>query len=368
MEIAQLAAGTVIFEEGDVAADAYLVESGCVNLTSVKTGGEAGFVAEVKECSLLGEMTVLTERPRTVSAIARTDCTLWHIPGDALRRAVSSDAKLAWDMMRAAMDLVLEKDLSVIINRRHASELRHAVDVERQIASELREHHQRTDERIAIMAHDVRSPLAVIVGCTQILLDRGSRLSDEQRHQLLESISRQAGGLLHLVQDALEVASIETGELKYDIRPLDMAELVRCLLQDLRAGNDTLNVVARGLEQLPEALGDEQRQREILFNLLTNAAKFSPPGQPIEVDVAVDGNSLIVAVSDHGIGIDPEDVRRIFGKFSRVEQPGDGKPTEGFGLGLYICKSLVEAQGGRMWVESTPGEGSTFKYTVPLAS
>lgn len=367
MELCRYAAGTVIYEEGDAAEHAYLVESGHVSLTSIRTGGEVGFVAEVGPGSLLGEMTAFTERPRTVSAIARTDCVLWKIPVNALRKAVFADAQLAWDMMRSAMDLVLEKDLNVIFTRQHANELRRAVDIERQTVSRLMADHQRRDERIAIMAHDVRSPLAVIVGCTHILRDRWPTLDDDQRQQLLESISRQAGGLLGLVQDALEVASIETGDLSYDIRPLDMAELVRCLVTDLHAADDSLNVVTRVERELPRALGDEQRHREILFNLLTNAVKFSPRGEPIEVELDADAERLTVSVTDHGIGIDPEDAQRIFAKFSRGKHPdGDGLP-EGFGLGLYICKSLVEAQGGRIWVESTPGEGSSFKYTLPLA-
>lgn len=367
MEQCRYASGAVIYQEGDPAEHAYLVESGYVNLTSIKTGGEAGFVVEVGPGSLLGEMTAFTERARTVSAIASTDCVVWRIPVEALRKAVCADPQLAWDMMRSAMELVLEKDLNVIFTRQHASELKRAVDVERQTVSQLRADHQRRDERIAIMAHDVRTPLAVIMGCTQVLRDRWPSLEDKERRRLLESISRQAGGLLGLVQDALEVASIETGELRYDIRPLDMAELVRCLVADLCAADDDLNVVVRVPEELPKALGDEQRHREILFNLLTNAMKFSPRGEPIEVELDVDAEMLTVSVTDHGIGIEPEDVRRIFAKFSRVEQlDGDGL-AEGYGLGLYICKSLVEAQGGNIWVESKPGEGPTFKYTLPIA-
>jgi signal transduction histidine kinase len=114
---------------------------------------------------------------------------------------------------------------------------------------------------------------------------------------------------------------------------------------------------------LPRAIGDARRQRQILANLISNALKFSPPSEPIEVVVALKDSVAAVSVRDHGHGISPAYLPMIFEKFYRAT--GDGKPkVAGNGLGLYICRLLVEAQGGEIWAESTAGKGSTFTYTV----
>jgi signal transduction histidine kinase len=116
-------------------------------------------------------------------------------------------------------------------------------------------------------------------------------------------------------------------------------------------------------EDLPKAIGDARRQRQVLANLVSNALKFSPQPQPVEVTVVMDGQEALVSVRDHGCGIAAEHLPKIFEKFYRVK--GEGSPkAPGSGLGLYICKLLVEAQGGRIWAESAPGQGSTFSYTV----
>ena len=119
--------------------------------------------------------------------------------------------------------------------------------------------------------------------------------------------------------------------------------------------------VPRGL---PTALGDEDRNRQILTNLVTNALKFAPDDSHVSISVSVEDNALAVSVSDRGVGIPAEDLPRLFERFSRLPNSRQAN-AKGTGLGLYICKQLVEAQGGRISVESVPSMGSTFRYTVP---
>jgi signal transduction histidine kinase len=118
--------------------------------------------------------------------------------------------------------------------------------------------------------------------------------------------------------------------------------------------------------ELPTALGDEGRNRQILANLVTNALKFSPEDSMVSISISVEDSALAVSVSDRGVGIPPDDMSRLFERFSRLPNSRRSK-AKGTGLGLYICKQLVEAQGGRISAESVPGLGSTFRYTVPHA-
>ena len=133
---------------------------------------------------------------------------------------------------------------------------------------------------------------------------------------------------------------------------------------ELSAAHGSGRLQVEVAQQLPTALGDEGRNRQILANLVTNALKFSPDDAHVSVSVSVEDTVLAVAVTDRGVGIPAEDTPKLFERFSRLPNSGQTK-TRGTGLGLYICKQLVEAQGGRISVDSVPGLGSTFRFTVP---
>lgn len=367
MERAEHEAGFVIFDEGMEADCAYLLESGNVVLSSTRAAGEElGFVAELGSGSLVGDMTALTGRARTARAVAITDIILWRIPVERMRSAVLADPKLALSMLTVAMDLVLEKDLRVILGKKQTTELSRSIDLERETTRMLKERDQLKSERVAMMAHDIRSPVSVVIGCAELLTNRWEQMDQAQRAKFLDTISRQARNLLDLVDDALQVASIEAGELKYLATPFDLGAFVDGMVSDLCKADEGLNLTVELDDELPRADGDEHRYRQVLFNLLSNAMKFSERGSPIHVTASREGDDIVVSVQDKGIGIPADEVDRVFEKFARVEQAG--APTaEGTGLGLYICKLVVEAQRGRVWVESSPGAGSRFSFTVPVA-
>jgi signal transduction histidine kinase len=279
---------------------------------------------------------------------------------------VGNDPQLAFSMLTIAMDLVLQKDLTVVLGKKQTTELRRSIDLERETTRILKERDQVKSERVAMMAHDIRSPVSVVIGCAELLTNRWEQMDEGQRLKFLDTIQRQARSLLDLVDDALQVASIEAGELRYAPKTFDMAGLVQAMVEDLCKADEKLNLKVRA-DGPAHGVGDEQRYRQVLFNLLSNAMKFSESGAPIEVSVAQADGEIEVAVQDRGIGIPPEEQGRVFEKFARVDQPGAPK-AEGTGLGLYICKLMVEAQGGRLWLESDPDRGSRFTFTVPLAA
>jgi signal transduction histidine kinase len=229
---------------------------------------------------------------------------------------------------------------------------------------ELEELRARTARRAAFVAavsHDLRTPLASIIGSVQTLQQRGSELTAEQRDQLLAVIANEAERLAGLVGDVFDTARIETDSFTYSFAEVDVAELAGEAVAAAAAGGATCVLdVAPGL---PRVRGDRDRLRQVLANLIDNAVKFSPPGGAVEVGVRPAESSVLLEVTDHGDGIAPENHGLIFEQLGRV--PGGTQP--GTGLGLYISRAIAEAHGGTLRVTSAPGEGATFTLALPPA-
>ena len=204
--------------------------------------------------------------------------------------------------------------------------------------------------------------MATISGFVDTLRVNWERFDEEHKMRMLDRISRSTNQLARLVENILHVSQIESGKLNYTIKDVDVAELIHRVVDENSGETERIRVSIDG--DLPPARGDEIRQWQVLTNLVTNALKFSDPDQPVEISARHHGDHLEISVRDEGIGIAPHDKDRLFEKFTRLDQP-DGLDVKGSGLGLYICKAMVEAQGGSIWVDSEPGRGATFTYTVP---
>ena len=221
------------------------------------------------------------------------------------------------------------------------------------------------NEFLALITHDIRTPLAVIAGFAERLQNRWNELPDGEKLEGVDAILRNGRNLNRLVEEGLQVARIESGDFSYDLRAVALEEEVQRSVADLAAaGAERIRVSAEN--GLPPVRCDPDRHWQILTNLLSNALKFSPPARPVEVALTRRGRTVQVAVRDYGPGIERADLPKLFQKFSRV---GGREQLEvrGTGLGLYLSKAMVEAQGGRIWVESEPGRGSTFVYALPVA-
>jgi signal transduction histidine kinase len=184
-------------------------------------------------------------------------------------------------------------------------------------------------------------------------------------------ISDTTKSLASLVEDVLQVARIESGEFHVENAPFDIADLAERVRTEQTTANPEREIVVEvGAGTPTMVLGDRERVWQVLTNLVTNALKFSPPDKPVEIGIALaSGQEGVVAtaIRDHGMGIRPEDQERLFRKFSRISPPDGAPKVKGTGLGLFICKSIVEAIGGAIEVESAPGAGSIFRFTVPVA-
>jgi signal transduction histidine kinase len=223
---------------------------------------------------------------------------------------------------------------------------------------------QLKNDFVGMVAHDLRSPITVIAGFAELLSGHGRALSEEERVKYLDLIAGNVQSLSRLVDDVLKVAEVDSSEFQLEIQPFDLAKLIEKTVVEVSASDVALRTDVP--EDLPLALGDEGRCRQVLGNLVSNAVKFSPEHAPVTVSVTSRERELEVAVRDEGPGIAASEVPRLFERFSRLQNAASAK-AKGTGLGLYICRQLVEAQGGRIWVDSTLGAGSTFRYTVPRA-
>jgi signal transduction histidine kinase len=246
--------------------------------------------------------------------------------------------------------------------RHHGGPIIGRIVVLREVTKETEAERMRA-ALIATVSHELRSPLTAITGYTDTLLHDGPWDHDTQR-EFLEVISVSAGRLSALVDNLLDAATLDSGGLRLQREPVRLERVAEHVLaaRRLLAGACTLHLETR--PGLPLADADPIRVEQVLANLVENAIKYSPRGGPIKVRIATDSDGMLtVSVADHGMGIPPEHLEHLFERFYRVES--GGRSIRGVGLGLYICRSLVESHGGRIWVDSQPGLGSTFAFTLP---
>lgn len=231
--------------------------------------------------------------------------------------------------------------------------------------TELRRLEEVKEEFVALISHDLRSPLNVIIGYAQILeqtplLERWDKAAGQ-----IAAITRSAWRMDAMIRDLLESTRLESGEFELHKQPRDLRQLIEETVQSL-SPEDQARIQIETAGSIPPMPVDRDRLDRVVVNLLTNALKFSPPESPVTVRIeqhdGVDG-AAVVSVIDRGSGIPPEDLSRIFERFLRTKT---GTGAEGLGLGLYIARLIVEAHGGRIWAESEPGKGSIFEFTLPV--
>ena len=206
------------------------------------------------------------------------------------------------------------------------------------------------DEFISVVSHELRTPVSGVLGFLQTSLDHWEVMSDEDRHSAVRRAFTNARRLQAMTRDVLDTESIESGRFGYVRHPMDLADEVRTAVDAFSSG--LANGVVLTVPDTPVMMdGDPDRIQQVLANLLDNARKNAPPEVPIEVSLEQTENVARLVVEDHGPGIDPDQLERIFDKFVR----GRAGAVTGTGLGLYISRRIVDAHEGRIWAESTPG-------------
>jgi signal transduction histidine kinase len=222
-------------------------------------------------------------------------------------------------------------------------------------------------EFLANMSHELRTPLNAIIGFSEVLLERMFGEVNEKQIEYLEDILSSGRHLLSLINDILDLSKIEAGRMELQLTTFDLPQALESALTLVRE-RATRQGIALDLsvdERLGEFVADERKVRQVLLNLLSNAVKFTPEGGRIGVAAALADGAVEISVSDTGIGIAPQDQEAVFEEFRQVG--GDyAHKREGTGLGLALTRKFVELHGGKIWVQSVPGRGSTFTFTLPM--
>jgi signal transduction histidine kinase len=236
-------------------------------------------------------------------------------------------------------------------------------EAERHTVEELRRLSALRADFVSLVSHELRSPMAAVIGSARTLQQRWRQLTVDQRDAFLALIADETGRLATLIGDVLDTSRIEAGTFSFSFSDVDVGELLHDAAAAAEMAQDEVPVQASVTGRLPTIRGDRERLRQVLTNLIENAIKYSPAGEPVEVTAFAENGALRIDVTDRGPGIASEHQRLIFEKFGRAQASGSAKP--GTGLGLFIARSIAEAHGGTLDVRSTVGRGATFTLLLP---
>jgi signal transduction histidine kinase len=257
----------------------------------------------------------------------------------------------------------------------HASLEQKVAERTRELATALRELDEKSreleatslhkSEFLANMSHELRTPLNAILGFSQVLRERLFGDLNAKQEEYVEDILSSGNHLLSLINDVLDLSKVEAGQVELEISPFSIQDALErgVVMVRERAGKEGVSVVLAPDSGIDLVEGDERRIRQVIFNLLSNAVKFTPAGGAIDLSAAQVNGEVTVTVADTGPGIPPEDHERIFQEFQQTD--AGIEQGEGTGLGLALSKRFVELHGGRIWVYTELGRGSTFVFTLP---
>ena len=246
-----------------------------------------------------------------------------------------------------------------------AADVNRMSDELQRVYGELEKASRHKSEFLATMSHELRTPLNAIIGFSEVLQEQMFGELNVRQLAYVDDVLRAGEHLLSLINDVLDLAKIEAGKMELERSDVAIPEVLRSAVS-MHAERASRGGIDLAMTSEPEEItvaADERRVRQVVFNLVSNAIKFTPEGGRVDISARVDDGYVAIAVADTGPGIPPGELETIFEEF---EQSSDGKNVEGTGLGLPLSRKLVELHGGRLWVESEVDRGSTFRFNLPV--
>ena len=273
------------------------------------------------------------------------------------------------DEMKTTIANALKQQRLLLENKRLVENLQRSNRLLFEANEELKKATQAKSEFLASMSHELRTPLNVIIGFSELMMDKVPGEINEEQGQCLGDIRGAGKHLLNLIDEVLDLSKIESGKMELRLRDFAISNLIESLrstiVTRLAQSKQSLEVKMEG--GLPPVHADKDKVRQVLINLLGNAAKFTPDGGKVKIEAARVGDWWQFSVIDNGIGIKKDDQERIFEPFCQLDNPLI-KERSGSGLGLAVTRQIIEKHDGKVWVESEYGKGSRFTFTLPLAT
>jgi GAF domain-containing protein len=341
--------------------------AGVLRATPLRRGeGTVGRLADTRAPIQVADISEVNAYRGRLEVIVRSGyraiLSLPLLREDQLIGALTVNAKTPREFPPAVVDLLTTFATQSALAIQNARLFRELADKSRQL--EVASQHK--SEFLANMSHELRTPLNAIIGFSEVLTDRMFGELNEKQEEYLKDIYASGTHLLSLINDILDLSKIEAGRMELELTDFHLPTALDNALTLVRerAGRRSITLQTSIDEQLGEIRADERKIRQVVLNLLSNAIKFTPEGGRIEVGAVPKDGLVEVSVSDTGIGIAAEDQDKVFEEFRQVGTAA--KKVEGTGLGLTLCRKFVELHGGRIWVKSTVGAGSTFTFTIPV--
>ena len=335
--------------------------------TPVRKGeGATGRLAEVQEPIQLPDILEAPAESRVRAALVRAGYrALLSIPlvrEGRLIGGLTVIRKATGEFAPAVIDLLRTFATQSALAIQNARLFREIEEKSRQL--EVASQHK--SEFLANMSHELRTPLNAIIGFSEVLSERMFGELNEKQEEYLKDIYASGTHLLSLINDILDLSKIEAGRMELELTDFYLPQAIENALTLVRerAGRRGIALAQTMDERLGNIRGDERKVKQVLLNLLSNALKFTPEGGRVEVRAGMVDGTAEISVTDTGIGIAPEDQQAIFEEFRQVGTAE--KKAEGTGLGLTLCRKFVELHGGRIWVKSQLGAGSTFTFMIPV--
>ncbi len=359
-------AGEYVFREGDPSDAMYVVKSGLVAITKEPPGADPLVFSYRGAGELIGEVSLIADSPRTASIVAAEDSVLLEISSTDFWHIMGTDKDFQHTVMTTLIGRLLSADESRI---KAAAWEREILDRFAALSTEherMAEVMQLRRETIDFIVHDLRNP----IGLAQTALELIRMDADfDAESDTARFVTLALGGLqrmLNLVNALLDVERLGEGKDTLVLEEVSVAGLIRGIVeqqQPFAAATDVC-LSAAPYALLPAAQIDRERIERVIFNLIDNALKFTPPGGEVTVSAGQQGDKLVIAVNDTGKGIPADQRARVFDRFVQTEE---GRKASGFGLGLAFCRSAVTAHGGEIWAEEGEGgKGTRIVFTLPV--
>ncbi|HEY9152816.1 MAG TPA: ATP-binding protein [Anaerolineales bacterium] len=351
--------GTILCRENAVETIFYMILEGDVEVTKVVNQTEAHVLKTLSAGDFFGEMALIHNAPRAATVTAKTDTVVLELDKESFDRVLQHSSSVAMAMVKEISGRLRQNDEMAIEDLRlRAGELAQAYQ-------KLAEQDLARREFLTNVAHELRTPLMAASGYLQIL-EKGT-LQGYQLNEAIETVSRNVGHIVSLVNDILFLQEIEL--VLPAFQPVNMAEIAGVVIKkyEKKVAEHGIRLKVRNERNVPDVNGDSKSLERAVTALVDNAIKFSPHGGDVEINFEKQKNQLAISVEDHGIGIATDQLSRIFDRFYHLERSGDDL-FGGIGIGLAITRQVIEQHHGKLNVESKPGKGSKFTMVLPLGS